>query len=67
MFKEYKSHKALLDVRLLLLNKEVKIKKYKTSVYFGIFVNYKRYGKGIMIYENLRIYEGDWENDLKHG
>ncbi len=32
-----------------------------------VFLLIKFYLKGIMIYSTLRIYEGDWENDIKHG
>ena len=45
----------------------LKLKKYKESVYYGEFINGKRHGKGIMIYDSKRIYEGDWENDIKIG
>ncbi len=66
----------------------MKLKKYKESVYYGDFVNGKRHGQGIMIYNQglplvnkeiphlnniqveeikFRIYEGQWENDFKHG
>ena len=40
-------------------------------------MNDKRHGKGfilsliiclgLIIYKNSRLYEGEWENDLKHG
>ena len=68
----------------------LKLKRYKESVYYGEFVNGKRHGEGVMVYgQNLalmgkeveegqllennedmlkyRTYEGQWENDFKHG
>jgi hypothetical protein len=35
------------------------MKKYKEAVYYGEFVNGKRHGCGIMIYDNTRLYEGN--------
>jgi len=46
----------------------LKLKKYKNCFYFGQVLNSCRYGKGIMIFnDSCKIYEGDWENNLKHG
>jgi hypothetical protein len=36
----------------------LKLKKYKQSVYYGEYLNGKKHGKGIMLYENGRVYEG---------
>lgn len=30
-------------------------------------VNGKRHGQGIMLHNNERLYEGNWENDYKQG
>lgn len=35
--------------------------KYKDALYFGIVINNKRHGKGVMRYRNGRQYEGFWE------
>lgn len=60
----------------------MKIKKYKDCIYFGEVLNGKRHGTGthlplifflnvlsigVMVYVNGRVYEGEWENELKHG
>ena len=45
----------------------LKLKKYKGSVYYGEFGNDKRNGVGIMVYDNGRLYEGNWKEDLKEG
>jgi hypothetical protein len=52
----------------------LRLKKYKESVYYGDFINDKRHGLGIMLYDNSRVYEGNtwailgnWECDYKHG
>ncbi|KAJ3090611.1 hypothetical protein HK102_003202 [Quaeritorhiza haematococci] len=33
----------------------------------GAFVKGKRHGYGVFIYANGDVYEGSWEDDLKHG
>lgn len=38
------------DMAYLLGSKNLKLKKYKESVFFGEFVNGKRHGKGLMVY-----------------
>ena len=36
------------------------IKQYKDAVYKGELKDRKREGKGVIIYNNGRVYEGDW-------
>ena len=44
------------------------IKQYKDSIYRGeINDKRKRHGKGVIVYDAGRIYEGEWENDKRHG
>jgi hypothetical protein len=44
------------------------IKQYKDSIYRGeINKKRKRSGKGVVVYDTGRIYEGEWENDKRHG
>lgn len=43
-------------------------KKYKNSIYFGNFKDGKKEGMGIMIYQNGKLFEGTFENDMRtHG
>ncbi len=42
-------------------------KKYSDATYQGILRDGKREGKGLMKYNNGRIYEGEWCNDLRDG
>ena len=52
------------DLESLKNSENVKIKKYKNCFYFGIIiVDGHKCGKGIIVYQNGRIYEGDWKND----
>jgi hypothetical protein len=44
-----------------------KKKRYIDAIYFGEIVENKRNGKGVMRYKTGRVYEGDWQNDLRHG
>jgi hypothetical protein len=65
-FQAYRTHNAeIITVQELASNTALRLKPYKQSVYYGIFLNQKRHGKGVMIYQNGRLYEGEWENDLK--
>ncbi|EAR94970.2 MORN motif protein (macronuclear) [Tetrahymena thermophila SB210] len=57
----------VFNAKQLMTDPFLKLKKYKQSIYFGQYMNQKRHGKGLMIYNNGRLYEGLWENDLKHG
>ncbi len=47
---------------------KIHVKKFRDAIYIGE-VNEKnqRHGKGIMIYQNGRKYEGNWANDLREG
>ena len=40
---------------------------YSDGVYEGEFKDYKRSGKGIMIYTNGDVFEGNWANNKRHG
>ncbi|KAL4441157.1 hypothetical protein ABPG74_002107 [Tetrahymena malaccensis] len=57
----------IFNAKQLMTDPFLKLKKYKQSIFFGQYMNSKRHGKGLMIYNNGRLYEGLWENDLKHG
>ena len=42
------------------------IKQYKDSIYRGeINSKRKRHGKGVIVYDTGRIYEGHWTNDKR--
>ena len=45
------------------------IKRFKDAIFRGEIdpVSNIRHGKGVNIYENGRIFEGDWFNDKRHG
>ena len=44
------------------------IKQYKDSIYRGeINKKRKRHGKGVIVYDTGRIYEGDWGADKREG
>lgn len=44
------------------------IKQYKDSIYRGeINAKRKRHGKGVIVYDTGRIFEGCWHNDKRDG
>lgn len=59
-FQNYSCNNKSIDLAKLHASGSLKLKKYKESVYYGEYVNGKRHGKGIMVYNNGRVYEGDW-------
>ena len=48
------------DYEELLESELFGIKKYRDAIYRGEIENRKRQGKGVIIYDNGRLYEGDW-------
>ena len=44
------------------------IKRFKDAIFRGeIDENNKRNGKGVIVYKNGRVYEGDWLDDKRQG
>lgn len=48
------------------------IKKFADAFYFGECLKNSegkliRHGKGVMKYASDRLYEGEWDNDQRHG
>lgn len=66
-FKNYRPKTNIIDVQKLHTSPYLKIKKYKDAAYYGEIVNGKRQGIGLIIHNNNKVYEGQWEVDLKHG
>ncbi|CAD8162019.1 unnamed protein product [Paramecium octaurelia] len=66
-FLNYKAHNKQFEYCNLQRLENCKLKIYKESSYFGQMANGKRNGKGVLICNNGRTYEGHFENDRKHG
>ena len=66
-FKEYEPKSDAVDVEALHNSENTKVKKFKESVFYGEMINGRRHGQGIMLYNNGRLYEGQWECDYKQG
>ena len=64
---DYAPESELVNFEELKKSDYFKTKRYMDALYKGEIVNGKRQGKGVMRYRNARIYEGDWEADLRHG
>lgn len=43
------------------------IKKYRDSIYRGELDERKREGRGVIVYDTGRVYEGNWLLDKRHG
>lgn len=55
-FKDYTVKSTQFNMATLHASPALKLKKYKESVYYGEYVNGKRHGKGVMVYDNSRVY-----------
>ena len=67
-------HSNEFDFELLKHSENFGIKKYRDSIYKGELRatpesgnKPKRHGKGVCVYGNGRIYEGNWEDDQRSG
>lgn len=43
------------------------IKEYDDCLYFGELKGKHKHGKGVLLYKANRVYEGEFENDLRQG
>ncbi|CAD8075849.1 unnamed protein product [Paramecium primaurelia] len=66
-FRVYKPQNKQFKYENLLKFQNCKLKIYKDSYYFGQLVNGKKNGFGVILSNNGRTYEGQFENDRKHG
>jgi len=68
-FEDYKMKSDLFDFDEIKQSELFKVKKYKDAIYRGWLdpETYARNGFGVMEYDNGRVYEGSWENDLRTG
>ena len=67
---EYKMISAEFDYHHLLKDDSFSVKQYKDSIYRGqidITGTMKRHGKGVLVYNSGRVYEGTWHQDKRHG
>ena len=61
-------HPELLDWDSLKLEENFAVKIFKNSHYLGqLDPAMKRCGKGVISYGSGRVYEGGWEDDVRHG
>ena len=58
----------MFEFAKLRKDRAFKIKKYRDAVYRGM-LNSKgdRQGRGVMVYANNRVYEGEWDADMRDG
>lgn len=67
---EYQMLSNEFDYHELVENSEnFGIKRFKDAIYRGEIdpQTNKRVGKGVIVYKNGRIYEGEWEDDKRQG
>jgi hypothetical protein len=64
---DYQMESNEFDYEAVKLADTFGIKQYKDAIYKGELVERKRQGKGIIIYNNGRCYEGEWSDDKRHG
>ena len=68
MVEIYKMISQEFDFNLLRQQESFGVKQYKDSIYRGELheETTKRHGKGVIVYNNGRVYEGIWVNDKRH-
>lgn len=65
-FSDYKF--KLVSINDIKREKTFRKRRYPDAIYYGLTNEGKaREGKGIMIYNNQRMYEGDWSGDVRNG
>lgn len=69
MYLDYQpTYPDLLDWHSLKHKDDFAVKIFKNSAYVGqLDQNMKRCGRGVIRYESGRIYEGSWQDDVRHG
>jgi len=55
------------DYEVLKQNWNFGIKVFHNATFKGILINGSWNGKGVMIYNNGWVYEGEWMSDKRHG
>jgi len=65
----YKCHGSLINLNKLLERNNLYIITYEDKEYFGEICldNFQRTGKGIILYHNKRVYEGNWIDGKRSG
>ena len=58
---------SLFTIEQICEAEEFAIKRTKNTLYRGTLVERKRQGLGVLIYENGRVYEGEWQDDKRNG
>ena len=65
--KKYQPISQEMQMAILNKPKKWKVKKYKNAIFYGELMNGQRQGKGVILYDNISAYEGEWDCNLKHG
>ena len=55
------------DLSSLRTSTALRTKKYKTSTYYGELRSNAKEGLGVMLYQDGKVYEGQWKADKKEG
>ena len=66
---DYKMKSDLFNFQKLTKHANFKVKRYKDAIYRGCIdpKSENREGLGVMEYDNGRVYEGHWKDDLRTG
>ena len=57
---DYQMISSLFSIDHICEAEEFAIKRTKNTLYRGTLVERRRQGLGVLIYENGRVYEGEW-------
>ena len=64
---EYEMISKLFEYNQICEAEEFNIKRTKNTMYRGTLIERKRQGLGVLIYDNGRVYEGEWQDDRRNG
>lgn len=51
------------DYEAVVSHSNFGVKFYNNAVFKGVLINNSRNGSGVMVYNNGRVYEGEWMSD----
>ena len=64
---QYEMVSELFNYYEITNEKEFMVKRTRNTLYKGLMIEGQRQSFGVLIYENGRVYEGEWQDDKRNG